>query len=114
MTRSLTEAELIEAVQNLTSERLSRFLSARIVIPRQSDKGLVYERLDMARLQLACELDDQYEMEPDALSMVLSLIDQIHGLRAELREVLRVIDTQPDPVRSQLVERIGAARFRRS
>ena len=53
-------------------------------------------------------------MEPDALSMMISLIDQMHGLRAELREVLRAIDAQPDPVRSQLVERIGTARFRRS
>ncbi|MGV6805268.1 MAG: hypothetical protein ACWA49_13795 [Ruegeria sp.] len=114
MTRYLTEADLIDAIGALTSDRLSRFLSAQIVIPRQTDQGLVYERLDVARLELACELDDQYDMEADALSTMLSLIDQMHGLRAELREVLHAIDAQPDPVRSQLIETIGAARFRRS
>lgn len=114
MTRYLTETDLIETIRDLTSERLSRFLSAQIVIPRQSDQGLVYERIDVARLELACELDNQYDMEAEALSMMLSLIDQMHGLRAELREVLRVIEDQPDPVRSHLAKSIGTARFRHS
>ena len=42
------------------------------MIPEQTDQGLVYHRLDVARLELACELHDQYEMETDALSMVIS------------------------------------------
>lgn len=114
MTRYLTEDELIEKVGSLTPERLSDYLSARIVIPQQSDQGLVYHRIDVARLRLACDLHEQYDMETDALSMMLSLIDQMHGLRAELREVLRAIEAQPDPVQRQLTEAIGTARFRRS
>ncbi len=114
MTRALTEDELIETIARLTSDRLSDYLAAEIVIPEQSEQGLVYQSIDIARLELACELHDQYDMEADALSMMISLIDQMHCLRAELREVLNAVEAQPDPVRQQMIEVIGAARFRRS
>ncbi len=113
MTRSLTEEELIETVSRLTSLRLSEYLAAEIVIPEQTDRGLIYHSLDVARLELACELHEQYDMEADALAMMISLIDQMHGLRAELREVLSAVEAQPDPVRQTLIEVIGAARFSR-
>ena len=110
---TLTEEELIKAIARLTSDRLTEYLAAEIVIPEQSDQGLVYHSIDVARLELACELHDQYDMEADALSMMISLIDQMHGLRAELREVLNAVEAQPEPVRQQLIEVIGTARFRR-
>lgn len=113
MTRTLTEDELITTITRLTSDRLTEYLAAEIVIPQQSDQGLVYQSLDVARLELACELHDQYDMEADALSMMISLIDQMHGLRAELRDVLNAVDAQPEPVRRTLVEVIGTARFGR-
>lgn len=110
---TLTEKELIETVSRLTSDRLTEYLAAEIVIPEQSEQGLVYHSIDVARLELACELHEQYDMEADALSMMISLIDQMHGLRAELREVLNAVEAQPEPVRRQLIEVIGTARFRR-
>lgn len=110
---TLTEKELIDAVARLTSDRLTEYLAAQIVIPEHSERGLVYHSIDVARLELACELHEQYDMETDALSMMISLIDQMHGLRAELREVLNAVDTQPEPVRQHLIEAIGTARFRR-
>ncbi len=110
---TLTEKELIETISRLTSDRLTEYLAAEIVIPEQSDQGLVYHSIDVARLELACELHEQYDMEADALSVMISLIDQMHGLRAELREVLNAVRAQPEPVRQQLIEVIGTARFRR-
>ena len=64
-------------------------------------------------MELACELHEQYDMEADALSMMISLIDQMHGLRAELREVLNAVEAQPEPIRRQVIEVIGTARFQR-
>jgi len=114
MTRYYTEEQLVTVIARLTSERLTEYLAAEIVIPQQSDQGgLVYQSIDIARLELACELHDQYEMEADALSMMMSLIDQVHCLRAELREVVSAVDTQPEDVRNSLVNLIGASRFQR-
>ncbi|WP_300069436.1 hypothetical protein [uncultured Ruegeria sp.] len=114
MTRTLTEEELIATITRLTSDRLSEYLAAEIVIPEQSEQGWVYQSIDVARLELACELHEQYDMEADALSMMISLIDQMHCLRAELREVLSAVEAQPDAVRNTLIEVIGTARLRRN
>jgi chaperone modulatory protein CbpM len=108
---TLTESEVIATVTRLTSARLTEYLAAQIVIPEQTEQGLVYHSLDVARLELACELHEQYDMEADALSMMISLIDQMHGLRAELREVLSAVEAQPEPVRQNLIDVIGIARF---
>ncbi len=113
MIRYFTEEELVATVVRLTPERLTEYLAAEIVIPQQSEQGMVYQSLDVARLELACELHDQYEMEADALSMMISLIDQMHCLRAELREVLNAVEAQPNTVQENLAKAIGAARFRR-
>ena len=110
---TLTEEELIATITRLTSDRLTEYLAAEIVIPEQSDQGVVYHSIDVARLELACELHEQYDMEADALSMMISLIDQMHGLRAELREVLNAVEAQPEPVRQKMIEVIGTARFQR-
>ncbi|EEE38861.1 hypothetical protein RKLH11_2707 [Rhodobacteraceae bacterium KLH11] len=110
---TLTEEELIKTISRLTSDRLSDYLAAEIVIPEHSDRGLVYQSIDVARLELACELHEQYDMEADALSMMISLIDQMHGLRAELREVLGAVEAQPEPVRQQMIEVISTARLHR-
>lgn len=113
MTRYYSEEEVVVTVTRLTPERLTEYLAAEIVIPQNSDDGLVYQSIDVARLELACELHDQYDMEADALSMMISLIDQMHCLRAELREVLNAVETQPDPTRTKLIEIIGASRFQK-
>ncbi|MES0862326.1 hypothetical protein ABLN87_08195 [Ruegeria sp. SCPT10] len=110
---TLTEEELIATITRLTSDRLTEYLAAEIVIPEQSAQGVVYHSIDVARLELACELHEQYDMEADALSMMISLIDQMHGLRAELREVLNAVEAQPEPIRQQVIEVIGTARFQR-
>ncbi|GAA6161784.1 hypothetical protein NBRC116589_39580 [Ruegeria sp. HU-ET01832] len=111
MNRTLTESEVIASVTRLTSARLTEYLAAEIVIPENTEQGLVYHSLDVARLELACELHDQYDMETEALSMMISLIDQMHGLRAELREVLSAVEAQPEPVRQNLIDVIEIARF---
>ena len=74
---------------------------------------LDYPEINGLEAALDSLLDAGLALEADALSMMISLIDQLHGLRAELREVLNAIEAQPEPVRQQLVKVIGTARFRR-
>lgn len=111
MTVLYREEEVVARVSSLTRDRLVEYRAAEIVVPMEGDSGPVYRQLDVARLELACDLGEQYEMEAEAISMVLSLIDQLHGLRAEMREVLRAVEDQPEPVRAQIAEAIRKVRF---
>ncbi len=110
MTRYLTEEELIAAIPQLTSQRLTTFIEAEILAPIQSEQGRVFRRIDRARAALACDLADDFDLHEEALSMVLSLIDQLHGVRAELRAVLDALESEPPEVRRRICETAFAAR----
>lgn len=113
MTRYLTEEELIAAIPQLSRQRLTAFIEAEILSPVQSDRGRVFRRIDRARAALACDLARDFDLHEDALSMVLSLIDQLHGVRAELRAVLNALESEPPEIRRRICEAAFSARMPR-
>lgn len=102
-----SEDDVVSTVALLTRKQLVSFVEAEIVIPLQSRHGPVYRQMDIARIELLCELSDQYDLHEDALGMVMSLVDQLHGVRAELRTVLQAVEAEQDEVRT----RVGAFVF---
>ncbi len=105
MTDLYSEDEAIASVARLTRSQLVTFVEARIVTPVQSDRGPVYRQLDLVRMELLCDLTEQFDLDEDALGVLISLIDQLHGVRAELRALVDAIAEEPPEVR----QRIGAA-----
>ncbi len=92
MTRRYTEEEVIERVASLTRTQLVSFVRAEVIRPVLTrDGGAYYRQVDLARLELLCELCDVFGLQDDALAMVISLIDQLHAARRELRLVLDVV-----------------------
>ncbi len=109
MTDRFSEAEVIAAVADLTPSRLVSYIKAELVIPLQTDQGHSFRQIDLARLELLCELSDQFGLEEDALGVILSLIDQLHGVRSELRCVLEAIAKEPEDVRLRLQQAMRMA-----
>lgn len=105
MTRFYVEEEVIAAVPRLTAPVLARYVEARLIWPVQSERGPVYRRVDIARLELLTDLTEGMDLSEDALEIVMRLIDQLHAARADLRSVLAAIASQPREVR----ETLGAA-----
>lgn len=110
MTDRYSEAEAIAAIADLTPTRLVAYIEAELVIPLQTDEGRMFRQMDMARLELLCDLSVQLGLEEDALGVILSLIDQLHGVRHELRCVLGAIAQQPEELRSRLEQAIRSAK----
>lgn len=108
MSDRYSENQAIAAVTRLTQARLRSFVELEIISPVQSEGGFVYRQIDLVRLELLCELSEDFELEDDALCMIISLIDQLHGSRRELRTVLAAIEIEPEDVR----RRIGSALVR--
>ena len=106
-----TEDEIITAVTLLTKVKLTAFIEARFVSPAIGEIGLVFRRVDLARLELLCELSEDFDLNEDALEIIMSLIDQLHGARADLRALVEAITTEPPEVRARIGE---AVRVRRS
>jgi chaperone modulatory protein CbpM len=105
MTRHYSESEAIAAVATLTRTRLIGFIEAEIIVPLHTDSGPVFRRVDLVRMELLCELCESFSLNDDALSIIISLIDQLHGARNDLHAVLAAIEAEPADIR----ERLGRA-----
>jgi chaperone modulatory protein CbpM len=106
MSRRYTEEELIAAVGPLTSDRLMHYLRLRIVTPAQTDDGPTYREIDVRRVSLLCELNDDLDLDEDALVIVMSLLDQLHGARERLGKVMRALGEEPGDVRRRVARHL--------
>lgn len=113
MTEHYSEEQAIAAVASLTRSQLISYVQAELVVPLQTDRGLLFRQIDIARLELLCELNEQFGLEEDALGVILSLIDQLHLVRSELRCVLDAIAQEPDDVRVRLERAAQLSRAQR-
>ncbi len=111
MTRRYSETEVISSVERLTRSRLKSFLQAQVVMPVQTDDGPRFRQIDLVRMELLCELTEEFELGDEALAVVMSLIDQLHGVRAELRAVLDAVAAEPPEVCDRICK--AAAGMRR-
>ncbi|MBJ6372470.1 hypothetical protein [Sedimentitalea arenosa] len=107
MTVHYTETQVIAAVTRLTPKRLSRFVQAEFVTPVLSDTGPKFRDIDRVRLELLCELSDDFDLDEDALGVIISLIDQLHSVRSDLRRVLSAVQQEPTEVRERIAKALA-------
>lgn len=111
MTRKhYTLNETLAALPDLTSDQLARYISAGVVLPVQSETGPLFRELDIARLHLVVDLAEGYHLDEDALGLVLSLVDQLHGLRGDMRAILDAVAREPAETRLRLKTAIREVR----
>jgi chaperone modulatory protein CbpM len=106
----LTEKDLLARVETLTVTRLRVWVKQGWIKPADA-AAQSYSEADLARATLICNLEDELGFSEDDVPVLLNLIDQIHGLRAELRDLVSVLDALPEDVRGvvrlRITERIG-------
>lgn len=104
MTEYFTQNQTIAAVPGLTQTRLSTFADAGLVRAQPFADGPVFRPVDIARLALLCDLADQFDLDTDALGIVIGLIDQLHDARLRLFAMAQAIEPEPQDLR----HRVGA------
>lgn len=102
MTRHYSETEVVAILDDLNLARLRAFVTAHVVTPVVTPQGDAYTDADLARLQLLCDLSEVYDLPPDALPMVMSLIDQLNTARGDMRALIQAVATEPDEVRGRI------------
>ncbi|MEP1354042.1 MAG: hypothetical protein ABJX32_04035 [Tateyamaria sp.] len=111
MTNAYSPEQVIEMVTCLTAERLSYFEHLRIVTPVSTPQGLRYQTLDVRRITLLCELTDDFEVNEDALVIIMSLLDQLHGAHSKLDQVVQAISAEPSETKLRLSQRLNKTGF---
>ncbi len=108
MTTSFSEDAAIAAIARLTRQRLDVFVAAALVEPLQTEAGRIYRPVDLARLELLCDLAEQFDLTEDGLAVVIALIDALHAARFSLHRVAQALDAEPPEVRTRVGARLLA------
>ena len=105
----LTERDVIARVRHLTVTRLRVWVAQGWIKP-ENETAQSFSEADLARAALICNLEDELGFSEEDVPVLLNLIDQIHGLRAELKSLLDVLEDLPPDVRATVKMRITRSR----
>ena len=97
-----SETEVVTVIETISVYELRGWVQAGWVSPAEGETGPLYDELDLARIRLVAQLRRDLAVADDAMPLVLSLLDQVHGLRRELRTLVQAVETQPSPVRADI------------
>ena len=90
--------EILEA--RIDRPTLEEYIARQWLRPISSQSGWRFEEIDIARLQLVCHLTQDIEVNDEGMDVVLSLLDQLYGLRAHMQKLTRAIAEQPQEVQA--------------
>jgi chaperone modulatory protein CbpM len=93
----IMEAREFTLHARISNEILDAWLEAGWIAPYRNDKGTDYSDVDLARAHLIGDLK-HLGINDEGVPVILDLVDQIHGLRRAVRQLLTAIkDRHPEP-----------------
>jgi chaperone modulatory protein CbpM len=72
------------------------------LLPQTRDGAHDFRDTDVARAQLILDLTRDMGVNDAGVDLIMDLIDQIHGLRGTLREMLAAMEEQDEEVKRRL------------
>ena len=77
------------------------------VRPTQIEHEWRFSEVDIARIELICDLMHGLNLQPDAVDIILPLVDQIYDLRRSLRAMTHAVGDLPADNRRQVLDRLA-------
>jgi chaperone modulatory protein CbpM len=76
------------------------------LVPDTTAAGRAFRDADIARGRLILDLIETMGLNEAGVDVVMELVDQVHGLRGTLRDLVDGIEAQSDEVKQQLLSEI--------
>jgi chaperone modulatory protein CbpM len=73
---------------HLEHHSLEVWISAGWLVPPQIEPELMFSDVDLARAQLIHDLREDFGVNDEGVSVILHLVDQMHGLRRSMQGLL--------------------------
>ena len=77
----------------LERRSLHAWIAAGWLVPPQTDPEPMFTDVDLARAQLIRDLRDDFGVNDEGVSVILHLLDQMHGLRRSMHDLLEEMRT---------------------
>jgi chaperone modulatory protein CbpM len=106
--------ELMRRFAELNAAELSRWVENRWVVPEtaaeEDGERWVFHEVDVARVELILDIRREFAVDDEALSLVLSLLDQVYSLRRQMRRLCDALEQQPPEIRDAIRRALPPAR----
>ncbi len=102
-------AGLLLRLEGLDAAELRLWIERRWLLPERAEKAYLFREVDVARAELIYEMRREFALDEEALDLVLSLLDQLYGLRRALKRLSDALETQPAEVRQAIAEALSSA-----
>jgi chaperone modulatory protein CbpM len=86
----------------LDAQVVETWVEAGWLLPRQEGAQRDFSDVDLSRAKLIHDLEG-LGVNDEGIPIILDLIDQVHGLRRTLRDLLSAIHAQPEAMRRWIV-----------
>ena len=96
----------------LDAQSVEAWVEAGWLLPRQDGTTRDFSELDLARAQLIHDLE-HLGVNDEAIPVILDLIDQVHGLRRTLRDLLSALHAKPEAMRRWVMADLRTAELNR-
>lgn len=94
----------------IDEDALASWIDAGWLRPVGQENARQFGEIDLARAEFIVELDRDLGLNDEGISVALDLIDQIHGVRRVLRELLEAVRAQPEATQSTIFAAVRDAR----
>ena len=96
----MLRAEAVIALfPDLAEAELTAWIERHWIEPEPDEQGAwVFQEIDIARVRLVYDLRRDMAVAEDTVPLVLSLLDQVYELRAQLKSVSRALHSLPEPM----------------
>ena len=96
----------------IDNAELETWISAGWLQPDTRKNDAAFAEIDLARVQLISDLTKDMGLNEEGIAVALALVDQLHGVRQILRDLLDAISAQPEDARSAILSAVHSARQR--
>lgn len=102
--------EILVRFRGLERGELSRWVENRWVLPEPHGESWVFHELDVARVELIFYMRRDFAIDDEGTSLVLGLLDQVYGLRRQMRRLCDAVASQPADVQDAIRQALGPPR----
>jgi chaperone modulatory protein CbpM len=94
--------ELLIRFRGLERRELSRWVENHWVLPERHADTWIFHEVDVARVELIHDIRRDFAIDDEAMGLILGLLDQVYGLRRQMRRLCDAVATQPQDVQEAI------------
>jgi chaperone modulatory protein CbpM len=94
--------DLLNRFRDLERRELTRWVENHWVLPERHAETWVFHEVDVARIELILTIRRDFAIDDEATELVLGLLDQVYGLRRQMRRLCDAVASQPQDVQDAI------------